>query len=37
MEQTLKSELKIWLNANYNDTTDKTKILTINYIIYDYI
>ena len=29
MEQTLKSELKILLTANCNDTIDKAKILTI--------
>jgi hypothetical protein len=28
-KQTLKSELKIWLSANCNDTIDKVKILTI--------
>ena len=28
-KQTLKSELKIWLSANCNDTIDKGKILTI--------
>ena len=28
-KQTLKSELKILLTANYNDTIDKNKILTI--------